>query len=163
MNTSSKMKNVLWIVFAVALVAVCAVLFLKDGLKHIEDTNGADNFELQTITDENICNLDMGALNVSEHNALIGDTVTYKSNRFTGVYAVFYENIVTNRFEIVINHAQVNAGNFKMVLCVNDEIVHTFTLNELTQSFVLEDVKGTVSLRIAGESADFMFDYHIYH
>lgn len=162
MNISSKMKNVLWIVFAVALVVVCAVLFLKDGLKHIEDTNGADNHELQTITDENICNLDMGALNVSEQNAVIGETVTYQSNCFTGVYEVFHENLITNRFEIVVHHAKVEAGNFKMVLCVDDEIVHTFTLNELTQSFVLEDVRGTVSLRIAGESADFMFDYYLY-
>ena len=47
-----------------------------------------------------------------------------------------------------------------MVLCVDDEIVHTFTLNELSQTYVIENVRGTVSLRIAGESADFMFDYY---
>lgn len=159
---SQKLKNILWIVFVVVFVAVFIVLFLNDDLKHIEDTNGADNYSLQTITDENICKLDIGALNIIEYDELIGETVTYKSDCFTGVYEVFRENMVANRFEIIVHHAKVSAGNFKMVLCVDDEIVHTFTLNELTQNFVLEDVNGTVSLRIAGESADFQFDYYVY-
>ena len=157
-----KIKKILPIVAAIVLVAVAAVWFLGDGLKHIEDTNGADNFELQTITDKNIIEMDIGSLNVNTSTDSIGNTETYSSNRFTGVYEVFTTNIITNRFEITVNHARVDSGNFKMVLCVNDEIVHVFKLNELTQTHVLENVKGTVSLRIAGESADFMFDYAIY-
>lgn len=148
------------IVFTLAILLTCC--FSACGLEHIEDTNGADNFELQQISDENICRMDVGALNVVESNDVIGDTVTYKSDKFTGVYEVFYENIVTNRYEITVNHARVDAGNFKMALCVDDEIVHTFALNELTQTFVLENVRGTVSLRIAGESAKFQFDYMVY-
>ena len=157
-----KTKNILWALFALVMVIVFTMLFLNNDLEHIEDTNGPDDYTLQTITDENICKMDIGALNVRIQEALIGDTVTYESNCFSGVYEVFYENIITNRFEISVNHAKVSAGNFKMVLCLDDEIVHTFSLNELTQTFVLEDVKGTISLRIAGESADFMFDYTIY-
>lgn len=156
------MKKLISAVFAIVLIVIAVFWFSGDDLNHIEDTNGANNYSLQTITDENIRNLDIGALNIVKHDNLIGETVTYQSDRFTGVYELFRENIVTNRFEITINHAQVNAGNFKMVLCVDDEIVHTFALNELTQTFILEDVAGTVSLRIAGESADFMFDYFVY-
>ena len=152
------MKRLIALVIAVVMLACLT----SCGLKHIEDTNGADNFELQQITDENICKMDIGALNISESEDIIGETVTYKSNKFTGVSEVFYENIITNRFEITINHARVDAGNFKMVLCVDDEIVHTFTLNELSQTYVLEDVRGTVSLRIAGESAKFQVDYIVY-
>ena len=155
------MKKLVAAAFAVIMIVVAALWFMGSDLEHIADTNGADNYSLQTITDENICNLDMGALNVNEHNDLIGDTVTYESDCFTGVFEVFTKNLATNRFEITVNHAQVNAGNFKMVLLVDNEIVHTFTLNELTQTYVMEDVAGTVSLRIAGESADFQFDYHI--
>lgn len=162
MNLPQKIKNILWVIFAVAVVVVCIVCFLGNDLKHIEDTNGADNYDLQTITDENICKMDIGALNITESEKLLGNTATYQSKKFTGVYEVFTTNIITNRFEITVNHARINAGNFKMVLCVDDEIIHIFTLNELTQTFVLENVKGTVSLRIAGESADFMFDYYIY-
>ena len=132
------------------------------GMKHIEDTNGEDNFELQTITDDNICNMDIGAINVTESEDIIGETVTYKSNKFSGVHEVFYENIIQDRLEITVNHARVDAGNFKMVLCLDDVIVHTFALNEPTQTFIFEDVSGTVSLRIAGESANFRFDYCVW-
>ena len=155
-----KAKKLLFTVVAILLIAIAVVWFLGDNMRHIEDTNGADNFELQTITDENICNLDMGSLNVNVSESF--NTTTYKSGCFSGVYEVFSENIITNRYEITVNHARVDSGNFKMVLCVNDEIVHTFALNELTQTYVLENVNGNVSLRIAGESADFMFDYVVY-
>lgn len=156
------MKKIFTLIFAVALIVVAVIWFMDSDLEHIPDTNGPDDFSLQTITDENIINRDMGALNVGKKKGLLtGDTVTYASKKFTGVYEVFGENIITNRYEITVNHARVDAGNFKMVLLVNDEIVHEFTLNELTQTFVLENVKGTVSLRIAGESADFQFDYYV--
>ena len=89
-------KKILPIIAAIAIIGIAAVWFLGSDLEHIEDTNGADNYTLQTITDENICNRDV------------------------------------------------------------------FELNELTQTFLMEDVAGTVSLRIAGESADFMFDYYVY-
>lgn len=155
------LKKILPIAIAAILVVAMAVWFIMDKPEHIEDTNGADNYSLQTITDENICKLDISALNIVEDNNIVGEAVTYKSEKFSGVYEVFTENIVTNRYEITVNHAKVNAGNFKMVLCVDDKIVHTFKLNELSQTFVLENVKGSVSLRIAGESADFMFDYYV--
>ena len=157
-----KPVKIIPLLIAIAMIAAFFIFFRNNDLEHIEDTNGADNFELQQITDENICKMDIGALNISESEDIIGETVTYKSNKFTGVSEVFYENIITNRFEITINHARVDAGNFKMVLCVDDEIVHTFTLNELSQTYVLEDVRGTVSLRIAGESAKFQVDYIVY-
>ena len=150
-------KRLLSLVLALVLLGGLA----SCGPEHIEDTNGAENFELQEITDENICKLDIGALYYVRSESIIADTVTYKSNKFSGVSEVFSENIIANRFEITVNHARVDAGNFKMVLCVDDEIVHTFALNELTQTFVLEDVCGTVSLRIAGESAKFQFDYTV--
>ena len=68
------MKKLLMAVFAILMIVVAALWFRNSDLEHIEDTNGDDNYTLQTITDENICNLDVGALNVSEHNDLIGDT-----------------------------------------------------------------------------------------
>ena len=150
------------VAFAVIIaVVVVFVFFGGDSIKeHIEDTNGADNFELQTITDKDICELKMGALNVKERSTPITAT-EYYSDCFSGVYEIFHENIITNRYEITINHAAVESGNFKIVLCVDDEIVHTFTLNELMQTYVLENVSGTVSLRIAGESACFSFDYWV--
>lgn len=156
------MKKVLLGIASVALVVVCAIWFLSDGLEHIEDTNGADNFSLQTITDDNIINMDIGALDYKESKDIITNTTTYSSNKFTGVAEIYGTNMVGNRFEITVNHARVDSGNFKIVLLEDDEIVHEFKLNELTQTFTLENPSGYIALRIAGESADFQFDYTIY-
>ena len=59
-----KTKNILWAFFALVMVIVFTMLFLNNDLEHIEDTNGLDDYTLQTITDENICKMDIGALNV---------------------------------------------------------------------------------------------------
>lgn len=156
-----KIKKILTLVGAVALIAVAAVWFLSDGTEHIEDINGPDNYKLQEINDSNIIKRDIGAINVKESRSSITNTTTYSSNKFTGVYEVYSENIWGNRFDITVNHARVDSGNFRMVLVHNDEIVHEFALNELMQDYTLKNPSGYVALIIAGESADFMFDYHI--
>ncbi len=156
-----KLKKILVPVLVVIFVAVCGIWMFSSDVEHIEDTNGADNYSLQQITDSNIINMDIGALNYSESTDNITNTTTHYSDKFTGVAEIYRTNIKANRFDITVNHAQVNSGNFKLVLVHNDEIVHEFTLNELVQSYTLENPDGTVSLRIAGESADFMFDYFI--
>lgn len=161
MKLNEKTKKILVGIFAVALIVVCVFWFLNDDLEHIEDTNGADNFTLQTITDENIINMNIGAMGLTESTDSISNTTTYSSNKFTGVEEIYGTNLIANRFDITINHARVDSGNFRIVLLEDDKIVHEFTLNELTQTFTLENPSGYISLRIAGESADFQFDYYI--
>ena len=152
------MKRLLIWVLSAMLLLSCTACF--DVIDHIEDTNGPEDFTLQTLTDENIIKLDVGARGVWETTDNITNTVSYSSDKFTGVYEIYGENIWATRYEITVNHARVDSGNFKMVLLVNDDIVHEFTLNELTQTLTIEDgVSGYVSLRIAGESAKFKFDY----
>ncbi len=157
-----KAKKTLTIIGAVLLVAICCIWFLNSDLEHIEDTNGSDNYGLQTITDSNIVNRDVCAMGLETKTDTISNTTTYSSNKFTGVEEIYGTNIIGNRFEITINHARVDSGNFKIVLLEHDKIVHEFKLNELTQTYVLDNPDGYISLRIAGESAHFMFDYHIY-
>lgn len=161
MKLNEKTKKILVGIGAVIMVVVAIIWFMQDGLEHIEDTNGADNYNLQTITDANIINRDIGAMGLNTSTDSITNTTTYSSEKFTGVEEIYGENIVANRMEFNINHASVTEGNFKIVLLVDDEIVHEFKLNELMQTYVIEDVSGYVSLRIAGESANFMFDYYI--
>lgn len=158
---NEKIKKILAIIGAIAIVAVCAVSFLNSNLEHIEDTNGADNFALQTITDDNIIKRDVGAMGLKTSTDSISNTTTYSSNKFTGVEEIYGLNIWGNRFEITVNHARVDSGNFRIVLLEGDKIVHEFELNELTQTYVLENPNGYISLRIAGESADFKLDYYV--
>ncbi|MBQ8546800.1 MAG: hypothetical protein IJ437_07675, partial [Clostridia bacterium] len=94
MNISPKTKNILWIVFAVAIVAVCVIMFvLNPGPKHIEDTNGKDNYNLQTITEQDVVKQEMGARGtvreIEAHIEIAGwsvsDGIRYSSDKFTGV------------------------------------------------------------------------------
>lgn len=158
---NEKMKKMIAAVGVIVLIAVCAVWFLSSDLEHIEDTNGADNFALQTITDDNIIKRDFGAMGLKTTTDAVSNTTTYSSNKFTGVEEIYGMNIWGNRFEITVNHARVDSGNFKIVLLEDDKIVHEFSLNELTQTYVLENPNGYISLRIAGESADFQLDYYV--
>lgn len=146
----------------VVLFVAGVVWMLLAGPEHIEDSNGPDDYSLVELTDRNIIRQDTGAVggpNVRED--LIGDTTTYYAKKFTGVAEIYGENLFATRLTITVNHAQVTEGNFRIVLLVDDKIVHDFALNELTQSYVLEDVNGYVSLRIAGESAAFSLDYYV--
>ena len=67
-----KLKKWLPIVLTVAVIAVAAVWFLSSPLEHIADTNGPADFSLQTITDDQICSLDLGALNVGKSTSILG-------------------------------------------------------------------------------------------
>ncbi len=156
-----KIKKVLLLVVVVVFIAVFALWMFSSDLEHIEDTNGDDNYTLQQITDFNIIKMDMGALNLVESDELFNNLPTFKSNKYTGVSEIYMSNLIANRFDITLYNTTVTKGNFKIVLVYNDEIVHEFKLNELMQTYTLEDVKGTVSLRIAGESADFKFSYDL--
>ena len=158
---NEKLKKILTVFAVVLFIAVAAVWMLTSDVKHIEDVNGAENYSLQTITDQNIINRDVGALGMSKTESALTNVTTYSSDKFTGVEEIFGENIWGNRFEITVNHARVDSGNFRIVLLEDDTIVHEFKLNELTQTYVLENPSGYISLRIAGESADFKLDYSV--
>jgi len=154
------LKKIFLFIFVIVFVVVFAIWMFSSDLEHIEDTNG-DTYQLQEITDADIISMDMGALNLVEAKELFNNLPTYKSDKYTGVSEIYMTNIVGNRFEITLFNTTVNSGNFKIVLIHNDEIVHEFKLNELMQTYTLENPKGTVSLRIAGESADFEFSYSL--
>ena len=156
-----KLKKILLGIGIILVLGIFAVSMLTSDIEHIEDTNGADNYSLQQITDDNIIKKDIGALNLSETRSVLSNMPVYSSEKFTGVSEIYMTNIIGNRFDITVYNMVVNAGNFKIVLVHNDEIIHEFKLNELTETYTLKNPEGTVALRIAGESADFEFSYAI--
>ena len=156
------MKKVLTGIAVVAFIIVFAVMMLlSPKIEHIEDTNGPDVYKLQTITDGNIINRDIGAKGLSTVTNNITDTTEYKSDKFTGVEEIYGVNIVGNRMDITITNLQVYSGNFRAVVVYNDEIVHEFKNNEMMETFTLEKPNGYVAIRVAGESADFYLTYDV--
>lgn len=156
-----KIKKILAGAGVTVFIAVFALWMLSSDLEHIEDINGPDVYKLQQINDSNIIKMDTGSLNLTEKTEVLSSLPLYTSKKYTGVSEIYKTNIISNRFEITLYNLWVKSGNLRVVLVYNDEIVHDFKLNELTQTYTLENVKGTVSLRIAGESADFEFSYDL--
>lgn len=156
-KTSPKQNNLLYILIAVAVVVICGYSFLNSDLKHIEDTNGPEDYTLTTITDENIIKQDMGALNVSKSTGLLNDGVTFKSDKFTGVYRVFQTNFFFDSdFLMDVAGFWVNSGNFRMCIVNDGKIIATVEPG-MFATCELSDLYGSFELVIAGESADFEF------
>ena len=156
-KTSPKQNNLLYILIAVAVVVICGYSFLNSDLKHIEDTNGPDDYTLTTITDENIIKQDMGALNVSKSTGLLNDGVTFKSDKFSGVYHVFQTNFFFDSdFLMDVAGFWVNSGNFRMCIVNDGKIIATVEPG-MFATCELSDLNGSFELVIAGESADFEF------
>lgn len=152
-------KALLWL-FVIGLTVTCAVWFLFRGgiTEHIPDTNGPDDFSLQTITDENIRKLNTGALGGGESWDSISNTTTYRSDKFSGVSVIHEKEIWTTGMTINVYNYIVEDGNFRLLVMVDDEILHEFIPNgDLIQTFELGAISGLFSIRIAGESADYRF------
>ena len=91
------MKNIkskLFVPVILIVVIIAGIMLFNTDLEHIEDTNGADNFELQTITDEDIAKIEMGSLNVGVSTNNITNMNEISSSKFTGVYEVLYTNLI---------------------------------------------------------------------
>jgi len=158
---NQKLKKVLLVAGVAVFIAVALLWIFGSGLKHIEDTNGPDNYALTAINDGDIIKNEMGALTpVTVRPALIGDAIHFESNKFTGVSELLYNNYVLPSDVIFsINTLSVTEGNFRMVVVHDGKIVAEIKPNseELIQEVRLENVTGYVSVRIAGESAAYSF------
>lgn len=131
-----------------------------------EDTNGADDFTLQTITDENIIQLNTGASGLSySEESLDGMLLSseYSAKNFNGVEQIYLTNLLLpSDVYVYIGHMDVQAGNFKLVVINNDQIIHEFPLDTFNQEFLFENLTGSFALHVAGESAAFSFHISVY-
>lgn len=166
----TKKKNVLWIVFAVAIIVVCVVMFfINPGPEHIEDTNGADNYALQTITKQDVVKQEMGmrgTVNEREtHLEIAGWSVSegirYSSDKFTGVYMI-HSSTLFKGSDIYVSLAEfeIKEGNFAFYIVFDGEVIGQVTPGDGAFSeFLFENVEktGTLEYVIAGESASFEF------
>lgn len=150
-------KNLLSILVSV-LIVVMAIGLMGCSLEHIEDTNGAEDYSLTTITDQQIIDGNMGTLNMKKKTGAFSGMVEFYSDQFTGVYEIVYDDyIYVSEVLLQLYDFTVTAGNFKMCVIHEDQIVAVLEPGDLVE-YRLEDVSGMVRLVIAGESAAFHFE-----
>jgi len=154
------MKKLLCLVLTVAV----AVSLCSCGEVY-EDTNGPDDFSLQTITDTNIINLDLGASGLGYYEMNLGGIMVkeYSSTNFNGVERIYLTNfILPSDVIIYIGTLNVKSGNFRLVIVNDDEIIFDFKPGIFSEEFLFENLSGSFAIHVAGESAEFNFDIKIY-
>lgn len=170
LNLNPKTKNILWIVFAVVLVIVIVVwMLVNPNPEHIEDTNGADNYSLQSITEQDVIEQKMGSKGTVKEREMhyefaglnVSDGTKYSSKKFTGVYLLHNETLFKGS-DIYVSLAefQIKEGNFAFYVVFDGEVVGKVEPSEnALAEFRLDNVEKTGELEyvIAGESADFSF------
>lgn len=157
------MKIPKWLIIVLLLVVAVVLIELGGNMGGVyyEDTNGDDNFALQTITDEDILKGKIEADGLSGNvNSSTGEE-NYLSNSFSGVCTLFSQESNGEDVEFTVEYITVEKGNFKMAVVVNEKIIHEFNLGESNQSYTVENARGQVSLIVAGESAKCDFKFNV--
>ncbi len=131
-----------------------------------EDTNGADVYTLQTITDEDIIHLKTGSSGLAYKESTIANVIKsteYSSKNFNGVEELYTTNyILPSTVGVRVDYINVKSGNFRLVAINNDEIIHDFPLDCFSEEFYFENIKGTFSIHAVGESASVEFNFEVY-
>ncbi len=145
----------------IAIMILIMALALTGCGVEIPDENGPDNFNLATITVDNIVNMDLGASSYSvspssEDEDYMTTMTKVKGKEFSGVAELYQTNLVgKSDMTVYLDNISVESGNFKVLVLLDDEIVHEFNNQEMLQECELRDVKGSLSVKIAGETANF--------
>lgn len=155
-----KNKGIIYGAFSICLIILIVLWFHDPEFKHIEDTNGINNYSLNTITDRNIIKLNSGPLYETENGNTINDS-KLSLTKFSGVMEIHGKDYKNESLQVDLKNIKIAEGNLQAVLLVDNKIIHKFNSNESNQSFKLDNISGYVALRIAGESAKFEMEYYI--
>ena len=141
------------------LVAVCLCALTGCGIDGYPDTNGEEDFTLQVLTDEDILGT-RGSVRVMSSTTTVGNKTVCKTKTMSGVTDLYEGYLRGGDFQITVS-SEFTKGNARLVLVLDDAIIHDFALNGEEQTFVLPDANGRIYLRVAGESTGYRVEYRI--
>lgn len=150
-------------VLSIAFIA-CMMLFMVGCGTEYPDTNGPDDYTLETITDENIINRDIGAAGLTYEETNMGGlhSAEYSAKNLNGTEQIYLTSFWGKSDVIVyIGHMNVESGNFRLVIINNDEIIYDIPLDAFAEEFRFDDLEGDFSISVAGESACFDFSIEV--
>ena len=143
------------LIITISILMICFMTSCKS-FKQIKDTNGPDDYTLNTITDEDIIkgfnSVSIGSIDSSKNNVY-----NLKVNKFSGVNRIYKKDFKDKTITLEIT-SKVESGNFKIAIVVDDKIVETIPANT-TKTVVTEVTKGNYSIRVAGEETKFTLTY----
>ena len=131
-------------------LALFLIPFLLTGctVSHIEDTNGIDNYDLQTLSQEDFNSSSSSYIALGFSTFSNSSKATYKAKKLSGIKKV--DNF--KGVQSVRVNAVVTSGNFLMAFVSDDECIY-IKANENKTLYLSSDERYDV--KIAGESAAF--------
>ena len=147
------------------LIATLLLFVFLVGCGHsglsIEDTNGAGDFTLCVVTEEDICQ-SRSHLAIASITSTVGGKTKIRIGELSGVLQPDASPAgVRANGETLVWHAvsSVTAGNLR--ICIvrdNEEIVGDLPINGEGEVRIENAPRGRYTLRIAGESAEFSLE-----
>ena len=122
--------------------------------KHIEDTNGADDYSLCTITEERICSGATSSVEFGAVSTSFGSETKYSVQKMSGVKVLSKTNADPANTYVCTITSSVTSGNLRVCFVNKGKIVYDVEINK-TVHVELSNLSGTLELRVAGESAAF--------
>lgn len=142
------------------LLIVCVSLAACDlkvdfNLKHIEDTNGADDHSLTTITKEQLLG-NSGAVKLLSVRSQVNDKIEYSVDKFTGVEMVEEVRVKNGVGSITFAvNTTLTEGNMYVYVRHDGQIVGELAIGKDDALTIEKPTSGKYELCIAGESAKF--------
>ncbi len=154
------------VIFVVLVALLIAVLCARASSKQIEDTNGINNFSLQTISDSDFCDMKVSSVadsvshsnkgkrsGVSIHGVADYDDVYYSSKKCSGTNVLQSTKSLTDTLVITVD-SEIKSGNCRLVVVKNNEIYREVELNK-TNIITIDNAKNEEVFVFMGcESAD---------
>ena len=144
---------------SILLMILLFFVIMLTACKHVEDTNGTDDYTIQTYTDADI---------LSNHNkyVVVGMVQTslrnqgkFNASKLSGVCKIDQVNAKNETITFDLD-VKCENDNMKVVLIHGDKIIKDFKINS-QETYTIENANGKYILKVVGESAKFKINYVI--
>ena len=136
---------------------LCFAVGLTSCSRHIPDSNGKNNLALESISLQEIISGD-NCIKSGASRVRRGDVTDIKVKKFSGVETVHKFQLNGAALELTVA-ANVDSGNFKVLLCNDHEIVKEILVNHGAQTVQIPPMSDTLYLKVAGESASYSLSF----
>lgn len=125
----------------------------------IEDTNGEEDYSIQTITDDRIKEGPNTRFVINSKWSTKYNVTTIKIEKFSGIF-LLRTILVTNKTLTYEIDSIVEKGNFKIVIVKNNEEIINVLINS-TELVTINEAEGKYQLKAVGESAKLLMNFEI--
>lgn len=140
------------------LVVLFFGLFLS-ACRHVEDTNGLDDYTIETFTDDDIIYSKKASFAFGVTKGRINDSGKMNARKLSGVEELFYVNVDGKNLLLEFN-VKCEKGNLRVVVIHNNEIIKDIKIND-KDTFAAPNTNGKYIVKVVGESASFKINYKI--